>query len=130
MHKCTAYKSLQIVVRSYVNLIKNEHNFYKQLKEALVSTYKYNFIPKDVRELDIRKQKNKTVLLEVANTFLTSPVVSKLKLQDRGWSLSLINEYAGTADLIETNPQLRDGSYLYLYSLHRIETIEKLYMIY
>lgn len=125
MPKSTAYKSLQIITRNYLVLIKNEHNFYKQLKQTLISAYNYKFIESDVSKLDIRNQKNKATLLNIGSVFLNSPVISKLKLQDRGWSLALINKYAGEADLVENNPQLRDVSYLYLYSLHRIETIEK-----
>jgi hypothetical protein len=122
MSNYTSYKSLQLLVKSYIKAINLGDNLEKQFRDLLIYLNDKNYINQNLKGLDLRKKKNKEQLLIYGSEFLKAKLICKITLAERGWTKELIETHLYKPDIIEVNPQNR--RYIHLYSLCKIEHLE------
>lgn len=118
-----SFQTYQSEIKILLKQIGGTKRKLSRLKSLLIDCYKYNYIATDPQVLDGRKKADRASLINLAETFISTKLVTRRTIKDRGWTDKLIEQHL-QVDIYAKNPYYKISGDMKLYSLPRIERLE------
>lgn len=119
------FQDLRFNILLILNKMDKGESLHVELREALTIVAKHRYLELPAKQFNLSRKQDKLDLVILANSFVTTPMITKSTLKMRGWTDKLIAKYLSSADEVTRNPHYKNSAPMRLYALTRVEVLEE-----
>jgi hypothetical protein len=117
------YDEVRKAVGGCIKRIEANDRCHVELRESLNCAVKKRLIG-SLPDLNLSKTADRVILMEIANSFLDSGLVTRATIKERNWSDGMINKFLGSPDVLVRNPRYKSAAPMQLFSLNKVILLE------